>query len=777
MSPRDVHDGEAASVSSPPSAARIVRQDFLVPGMHCAGCIAKVEREIAKLPGVREVRANLSLKRVRVGFDPRTMNVPDLKRAFDAIGFTAAPFDAALSGESDRRSERELLIAIAVSGFAAANIMLLSVAVWAGLFQDMESWTRALMHWFSALIALPTVVWAGRPFYRSAWNALRKRHMNMDVPISLAVLLATGASLAQTIRGGEHVYFDAAVTLLFFLLIGRYLDQRMRAKASAAARDLIALQAVEAIVLHPDGREEQVPASRLKPGLKVRVLPGMRVPADGCILEGRSDVDVSLITGESVPESKGPGDRVHAGMLNLSGPLVVEVTAAEENTLIAEIARLMEAAEQSRARHVRIADRVARLYAPAVHLLAAGTFLGWWLVGGIGWYAAMMNAVAVLIITCPCALGLAVPVVQVVACGRLFRRGILLKSGDALERLARVDTVVFDKTGTLTEGRPELVNAHEAEAADLALAAALARHSRHPLARGLVEAAGGSAPSVRLQDVREEPGMGIEATAGGAQVRLGRREWVRGPDGTPGDAREETDGAVAAGSELWLRWGDGPCVRFLFRDRLRPDACAVVDDLKRRGLRIVMLSGDRPPVVERVAAELGIETWHAALEPQRKIAEIARLKDEGRHVLMVGDGLNDAPSLKAADVSMSPAQAADITSASADLVFRGDRLVPVVEALDLARRAHRRVIENFGLAFAYNAVAVPMAVAGLVTPLIAAIAMSSSSITVTVNALRLRVAERTPVRSAAGAGACAKATADGGAGGPASAAGASERDG
>ncbi|RMF15227.1 MAG: heavy metal translocating P-type ATPase, partial [Alphaproteobacteria bacterium] len=289
MSPRDHHDDRLDGrgvARKEAAAARSVGQDFLVPGMHCAGCIAKIEREIARLPGVHEVRANLSLKRVKLIFDPARQSVPELKRAFDAIGFTAAPFDPALSGESDRRAERELLISIAVSGFAAANIMLLSVAVWAGLFEDMEAWTRSLMEWFSALIALPTVVYAGRPFYRSAWNALKKRHMNMDVPISLAVLLATGASLAQTIRGGEHVYFDAAVTLLFFLLIGRYLDQRMRAKASAAARDLIALQAVEAILIGPDGREERVPASRLKPGLKVRVLPGMRVPADGRILEG-----------------------------------------------------------------------------------------------------------------------------------------------------------------------------------------------------------------------------------------------------------------------------------------------------------------------------------------------------------------------------------------------------------------------------------------------------------------------------------------------------------
>ncbi|RMF67934.1 MAG: heavy metal translocating P-type ATPase [Alphaproteobacteria bacterium] len=737
MAPRD------AESTRPETAAAAVReggpaeQVFLVPGMHCAGCIAKIERELGRLPGIDEVRANLSLKRVRIRYRPERWDAAALKDRLAALGFTASLFDAAAAGEEDRKSTRELLLAMAVAGFAAANIMLLSISVWAGLFDDMEPWTRALMHWFSALIALPAVAYAGRPFYRSAWAALKKRQMNMDVPISLAVLLATGASLAQTVRGGVHVYFDAAVTLLFFLLIGRTLDQRMRARASRAARDLLALQQVEAILLHPDGREERVPAAQLKPGLVVRVQPGMRVPADGVVRTGRSEVDAGLITGESVPEPVAPGSRVYAGMLNLSGPIEVEVSAARENTLIAEIAALMEAAEQSRSRFVRLADRIARIYAPGVHLLAAGTFLGWWLVGGIGWYGAMMNAVAVLIITCPCALGLAVPVVQVVASGALFRRGILLKSGDALERLATVDTVVLDKTGTLSEGRPQLANAHEVAAADLALAAALARHSGHPLARALVEAAGAGGPAVRLQDVREEPGMGLEAVAGGRRLRLGRLEWIL-PE--LGALRSRPPTAKADGPELWMLWEGHEPVRFAFRDRLRADAGETVAALKARGLHVVMLSGDRPVVAEAVAARLGIADWRGGLKPQEKIAAITKLKEEGRRVLMVGDGLNDAPALKAADVSMSPAEAADITHAAADLVFQGARLEPVVEAIDVARAARRRVLENFGLAFAYNAVAVPLAVAGFVTPLIAAVAMSSSSLTVTLNALRLRLA-------------------------------------
>jgi Cu2+-exporting ATPase len=415
---------------------------------------------------------------------------------------------------------------------------------------------------------------------------------------------------------------------------------------------------------------------------------------------------------------------VHAGTLNLTSPLEVEVLAAGEATLLAEIVRLMEAAAQGRARYVRIADRVARVYAPVVHVLAALTLAGWLGFADVPWQAALLNAIAVLIVTCPCALGLAVPAVQVVASGRLMRAGVLLKSGDGLERLAQADYAVLDKTGTLTLGRPELAEPEAEPAELLALAARLARASRHPLARAVARAAGEVEP---LDDVLEIPGMGLEAEVDGRPVRLGSRRWCEVPSPSPGDA----------GPELWLAVAGRPAHCFRFRDRLRPDARETVRGLIARGLPVELVSGDNEAAVRAVAEALGIERWQAEATPADKAARLADLEDQGLKPLMIGDGLNDAPALAMAHVSISPADAADVSRAAADLVFQGERLAPVLTAIDVARGADRLVRQNIGLAFAYNVIAVPLAMAGLVTPLIAAIAMSASSLLVTGNALRL----------------------------------------
>jgi len=704
----------------------VTEMDFLVPGMHCGGCMRKIESGLARFDGIEEVRANLSTRRVHVRWQGADQTLESIRDAIEALGFDAAPFDPRLADDAEAVRAKTLLRAIAVSGFATANVMLLSVSVWAGLASDMEAVTRELFHWISALIALPAIAYAGRPFFGSAVRALRSGHMNMDVPISLGVLLAAGASLGETIRGAEHVYFDAAVMLLFFLLIGRYLDTAMRGKASEAARNLLALNAVAATVVGPDGRRSSVPADSLAPGMRVFVAPGMRVPADGRVLEGSSDVDTGLLTGESVPETVTPGARVFAGTLNLSGPLTLEVTAAREDTLLAEVARLIETAEQSRAGFVRLADRLARIYAPTVHILAAGTFLGWMLIGA-GWHTALMTAVAVLIITCPCALALAVPVAQTVASGSLLRRGVLVKSGDALERLAAVDTVVFDKTGTLTLGEPELVNRSEIDEGDLHLAASLAAASKHPLAQAVAAAK----PERRaIAELREVPGYGIEGRYRGRRLRLGRGDWV---------GAANTGDTGHAGPEMWLGGDEQRPVRFRFRDRLRADACEVVAALEARGIAVILISGDRRAAVAETAAAAGIADWRAECRPADKIAALDELRARGRTVAMVGDGLNDAPALRAAHVSLSPSSAADISQTAADLVFQGAALAPVEHALKTARRTRARVRENFSLAFGYNALAIPLAVAGYVTPLIAAVVMSSSSLLVTLNALRIRL--------------------------------------
>jgi P-type Cu2+ transporter len=692
----------------------------------------KVEAALNALPDVVSARVNLSAKRVAVTAKGETPPVAKLIDVLADAGFKAAELadDTGLLVEG---ADRELLRCAAVAGFAAANVMLLSVSVWAASGGDMTPAMKGLFHWLSALIALPAVAYAGRPFFRSAFQALKARRLNMDVPISLGVLLASGMSLFQTMKGSQHIYFDAAITLLFFLLIGRFLDQRMRTRAAGAAANLVGLQSSTATVLHDDGQSERMSARLLAPGMSVLVAPGERIAVDGVVRTGRSALDEGLITGESLPRNVTAGDQVYAGSVNLGDSLTIEATATDQNTLLSEIGRLMEAAEQGRGAYVRLADRAARIYAPAVHLLGLATFVGW-MVLGHGWEPALIAAIAVLIITCPCALALAVPAVQIAASSRLFANGVLIKAADGLERLAEVDTVVFDKTGTLTLGAPKLVNII-GDGAVLESAAGLAAHSRHPYAQALVRAARERGLSVTpVGDVSETPGRGLMRDTVDGSERLGSAIWCDLEEECPGQAEPAVQGQAA----LWFRASNGALTGFQFEDAVRPGAREVMKRLMDNGYRVEIISGDRVAAVGEVARELGVSEWRARMTPADKIARLEALKGEGRKVLMVGDGLNDAPALAAAHASLSPSTAADISQTTADAIFQGEALDRVIDAVAVAQCSHRMALQNFGIALAYNAVFVPMAVVGIVTPLLAAIAMSASSIAVTSNAIRLR---------------------------------------
>ncbi|MDP4823535.1 MAG: copper-translocating P-type ATPase, partial [Aestuariivirgaceae bacterium] len=616
-----------------------------------------------------------------------------------------------------------LLRSLAVAGFAAMNIMLLSVSVWSGA----EAATRDVFHWLSALIALPAVAYAGRPFFRSAINGLSRGAFNMDVPISLAVVLATLMSLFETLNHGEEAYFDASVSLLFFLLAGRTLDQLMRARARSAVTQLMTLAATGALVVEDDGARRFVTVSALRPGMKVQVSAGERLPADGMVVEGSSDIDRSLVSGETMPEAACFGTLVHAGTMNLTGSLIIEVTAAGEDSFLSEVIRLMAAAEQGKSRFVQLADKLARIYAPAVHLLAAVTLSGWLIHTGGDWHTSLMVAIAVLIITCPCALGLAVPAVQVVASGALFRNGVMIKDGAALEKLSQIDTVIFDKTGTLTLNELTLAGPAVIAAPVLALAAGLARSSRHPLARALAaHAASLGIAAEEIAQVSEHPGQGLEARVRGETVRLGSRLWCGVAEGDAG-----------ALPEIVLTRGQAAPVIFTFQDVLRPGARETVARLRAQGLHVEILSGDRESAVKRVADELGIADYRAGSTPQVKLAYVEALAKAGRKILMVGDGLNDAPALTAGFTSMAPASASDIGRTAADSVFMGAALTPVAVARDVAEMSQRLAKQNFGLAILYNLFAVPVAMVGLASPFLAAVAMSTSSIIVIGNALRL----------------------------------------
>lgn len=710
-------------IATPAEPARPVPEDVQIalslPGIHCSACIANVERELNGHPGVEDARVNLTLKRAMVKAAP-DIRAADLIPVLERAGYEAHELDpGALSATQADKAGRDLLMRLAVAGFATMNVMLLSVSVWSGATDA----TRDMFHWISAAIALPAIAFSAQPFFANAWSALRVRRLNMDVPIVLAILLALVTSLWETALSGKHAYFDAALTLTFFLLAGRYLDYRTRAAARSAAEELTALEVPRAIRLDK-GVEEEVAVANLAVGDLILVRPGGRMPVDGEIVSGQSELDRSLLTGETLPVFAEAGLAVSAGEVNLTGPLTVRATAVGEDTSLHRMADLVAIAESGRSRYTSLADKAAKLYAPGVHILSALSFLGWYIYSG-DIRTALNIAAAVLIITCPCALGLAVPAVTTAASGRLFRKGMLIKHATALERLAQVDTVVFDKTGTLTSGTPELTNLGDHSRADLEVALALAEASSHPLSVSLAKSArdAGIKPA-RLEAVVEVPGYGTEGTYHGKRVRLGRAGWTGGAEGDQ--------------TAAWLVIAGQTPAAFLFSDTLRPGATEAVRAFRDTGKEVILISGDTRGAVQSLAEKLGIETWIAEALPKDKATHVQDLSDQGCHVLMVGDGLNDTAALAAAHVSISPASALDAARVASDIVLLGNDLSPISDACDTAVKATKRIRENFRIATVYNIIAVPLAVAGLATPLIAALAMSTSSITVSLNALRLR---------------------------------------
>jgi len=735
--------GLSPSVTGDPPAQHLdtfVRRDargndsieLMVEGASCAACIKKIESNLLALPGVVDARLNLSTKRLRVTWAANALAPETIAETLTLLGYGALPFDPERAQQSVDAEGRFLLRCLAVAGFGAMNIMMFTTPVWFG--DDMGESARTLLHWFSALVAIPTGLYAAQPFFRSAWKALRAGRANMDVPISLAVVLTFGMSIAETMRGGPHTYFDGITMLLFFLLIGRYLDHRLRERARTAAREILALQAVTARRVGAEGVVEAVASRDIEVGDRLLLAAGERASCDGVVVEGVSDLDCAMLTGETLPVAVRPGDRILAGAINVGRPLTMRAEAKAQNSAVAELARLIEVGEQGRGLFVRLADKAAALYVPVVHSAAALTFIGWLLgplalealgfaVGGPNVRVALTNAIAVLIITCPCALGLAVPAVQVVATGRLFKAGVLVRSGDALERFSQVDMVVFDKTGTLTLGKPKLISTHDPAVVNAA--ASLARISRHPLSRALVEAAGAG---VACAGAIETPGEGVSGSIDGQPARLGKRSFV-----AP-FAPDTNDGAP----ELWFACGATAPVRFVFADEIRPDAVKAVAALKARGLEVEMLSGDRAQAAADVAAAVGIADWRSSVTPAQKTARLQALRGLGKRPLMVGDGLNDAAALAAAHASASPGHAVEASQAAADVVLQGDALMGLVETIDVARLAQRRASQNLAFSALYNVFAAPLAAAGFLTPLIAAAAMSGSSLVVTLNALRMR---------------------------------------
>lgn len=674
---------------------------LLLPGIHCAGCIRTVEDLLAKQPGIRTARVNLTLKRASITAAPDADPTPWIDaltragyEAHEAGGLTAAP---------DR--DRDLIVRLGVAGFAMMNVMLLSIAVWSGASDA----TRDMFHWISAAIALPAALFSAQPFFSNAMSALRGGRLNMDVPISLAILLACVLSVWEISQGGAHAYFDAALSLTFFLLAGRVLEARMRKAARSAAGDLAALEPARAIRIDGDTRSS-LPVGEIAVGDLLWLTAGSRLPVDAELMSDEAQTDRSALTGESDPVGVARGARLRAGEVTLTGPITVRATAVGEDTTLRRMARLVAVAENARSRYSGLADRAAQIYAPAVHIIAFAAFLGWMFATGDLRLAANI-AVATLIITCPCALGLAVPAVATAATGRLFRRGLLVKSETALERLAETDTVVFDKTGTLT--RAALVVPGDLSGEDRTVLRALADASDHPLSRGLSQTLADVAPAL-LSGIAEETGTGVRAVWNEVPVFLGRD-----------------------GSETVFRMGD--TVTPLPRGETPlASATEAVAALHALGLGVQVFTGDTTAKADALARTLGADAVHANMTPEDKQARIAALQSDGHRVLMIGDGLNDTAALAAAHASIAPGSALEASRNAADVVLLTDDLTEIAATLRSARSARRRILQNFGLAALYNAISIPLAIAGFVTPLMAALAMSASSVTVILNALRER---------------------------------------
>jgi P-type Cu2+ transporter len=694
VKPEDVNQNFAVQPAELLLAPRAAGSDRAVGAKHPLRRLHRPHRVRARQAAGRRGGARQLLHQTCCGDLARRGEPAADHRDAGRAGYAAHLFDAGADEKDEVLSE--LVRALGVAGFAAANIMLLSVSVWSGA----DAATRDFFHIVSALIALPALAYSGRIFFRSALGALAHGRTNMDVPISLGVLTAFAMSLYETLTSGPHAYFDAAVTLLFFLLIGRTLDHMMRERARAAVKNLARLSPRGATVIRPDGTRAYLPVEDIQPGMTLQLAAGDRVPVDARVLSGR--LRPRLFAGH---RRKRPAAR-HRGLepagrhaqphrpACASRPL-----AAARDSFLAEMVRLMEAAEGGRARYRRIADRAAQLYAPVVHVVALATLIGWVAVSG-DWHHAILVAISVLIITCPCALGLAVPIVQVVAARRLFEAGILVKDGTGLERLAEIDTVVFDKTGTLSDGAPQLVNRHDIEPAHLGVAAAWP-----PFEPSGVERHRGHRPAdIAFDSVSEHPGFGIEARRDGAGLAPRPARLGRCRNGLSGDRRRAGARRPGAG-RVPVR---GPAARRRRGGRRRAEA--------RRPRHRDRLRRPRGAVAA-MAAKLGVRHLGRARAAGGQDGPAGPAGGAGRKVLMVGDGLNDAPALVAAHASMAPASAADIGRTAADFVFLRPSLTAVTTALDISRRSAALIRQNFAIAIVYNAIAVPIAVLGYVTPL------------------------------------------------------------
>ncbi len=734
--PPQAVDEDLAAYDHPAVQERFVREradglreaDLLLEGLVCGACVWLLERHVGALDGVAQFQINYSTQRAHLAWDPARAPISRILSAVREVGYQAYPYDPDRGEQLRRRERARALRRLAVAGVGMMQVMMVAVALWLGEHNGMSQSMVTFLRWTCLLITTPVLVYAGQPFFANALRDLRRGTLGMDVPVAIALLTTYASSVLATVVGGP-VYFESVVMFLAFLLAGRFLEQGARHRSGEAMEALARLQPALARRLGPEG-ESMVPSASLVSGDRVRVLPGESMPADGMVISGRSAVDEALISGESLPRSKVAGDAVAAGTVNRESPLEIQVTGVGPESTLGTIARLLARAQSARPAMTQRFERGTGWFTGLVLLLAAASAAVWglWLDPA----RALPVAIAVLVVSCPCALALATPAALTAATGRLTRLGILVVGADALERLARVTRVVFDKTGTVTVGAPEVVGVDTLADVPLgrcqSIAAALARHSEHPMSRAIAAMTAGPLPPA--SEVESVPGEGVRGRVADRVYAIGRRRFV-----APGAHAIEPEGGESA---VWLGDGRRLLARLRLFDRPRADAERTIQRLRRRGLPVTVLSGDRPGAVAAVARVLGIDDARAGLRPADKLDALTACQAAGERVLAVGDGVNDAPLLAAADVSVAVAGATDLARASADLVLNSAELARVVDAWDTARETRTVIRQNLAWALGYNLIALPLAAAGLITPWLAALGMSLSSLLVVLNALRLR---------------------------------------
>lgn len=715
---------------------------LLLEGITCAACIWLNEQHVGKLKGVTAVNINYATRRARVRWDEAQIKLSDILGAIAAIGYRAYPYDAAKNEEISRKERREAMWRLWVAGFGMMQVMMYAYPVYIAN-GDMTADIESLMRWASLLLTLPVIFYSSAPFFRNAWRDLKLRRVGMDVPVALGVGAAFVASLWATLVQSGEVYFDSVTMFVFFLLGGRYLEMNARQKAlgvTEALAKLLPAFAQKMPNFPVDRGTEQRVVADLLPGDYVLVRAGDVVPADGRIVEGVSCANEALLTGESRPVAKVPGDPVTGGSINAESPLVVRVEQVGDGTRLSAIIQLMERAATEKPRIVEMADRIASIFVAVLLLIAVLVAAGWYFVDPA---KALWITVSVLVVTCPCALSLATPIALTVSAGALAKDGLLVTRGHAIETLARATHFVFDKTGTLTSGRMHLcgvqATADLSELECVAIAAALEQSSEHPVAAALRQAAGSNLPVA--EQVLSEPGQGVEALIDGRKFRIGR----------PGYALALSGASLPSAAVDWLESGEtvviladshGCLALFRIGDELRPESKALVHELRAAGRHVLLLTGDAPSVAWRVAGELGIDDVRAGVTPQGKYACVKELQATGAVVAMVGDGVNDAPVLAQAQVSIAMGGGAQLARTQSDFVLLSENLDHLRHGLRRARRTLLIIRQNLWWSFAYNFVALPLAIAGYVTPWLAGIGMSASSLLVVLNSLRIQRLEK-----------------------------------